>query len=93
MADQLAQRLAGDGADVLLELRDRRAVERPVSGIVHPQRISLTKTFGPPFPCTTNISTASTPTYSSALGPEARNPALNTGTATRPIPRRAVYAV
>jgi hypothetical protein len=26
-------------------------------------------------------------------GPEARNPALNTGTATRPIPRRAVYAV
>ncbi len=38
MADQLAQRLARDGADVLLELRDRRAVERPVSGIVHPRR-------------------------------------------------------
>jgi hypothetical protein len=24
--------------------------------------ISLTRTFGPPFPCTTKISTASTPT-------------------------------
>jgi len=48
MADQLAQRLAGDGADVLLELRDRRAVERPVSAIVHPQRILFTRTFGPP---------------------------------------------
>jgi hypothetical protein len=38
MADQLAQRLAGDGTDMLLELRDRGAVERPVSGIVHPRR-------------------------------------------------------
>jgi hypothetical protein len=39
MADQLAQRLICDGADVLLlELRDRRAVDRPVSGIVHPRR-------------------------------------------------------
>ncbi len=35
VADRLAERPAGDGADVLLELRDRRAVQRPVSGIVH----------------------------------------------------------
>ena len=38
MADRLAERPAGDGADVLLELRDRGAVERPVPGIVHPRR-------------------------------------------------------
>src|SRR6202051_2907992 len=37
MAHRLAERPAGDGADVLLELRDRRAVERPVPGIVHPR--------------------------------------------------------
>ena len=38
VADGLGQRPAGDRADVLLELRHRRAVERPVSGIVHPRR-------------------------------------------------------
>ena len=38
MADRLAERPAGDGADVLLELRDRGAVQRPVPGIVHPRR-------------------------------------------------------
>jgi hypothetical protein len=45
MADQLAQRLAGDGADVLLELRDRRAVERPVSAIMHPRRDLVDRDF------------------------------------------------
>src|SRR5260221_8430098 len=38
MADRLAERPAGNGADVLLELRDRGAVERPVAGIVHARR-------------------------------------------------------
>src|SRR5258708_24069176 len=38
MTNRLAERPAGDGADVLLELRNRGAVERPVAGIVHPRR-------------------------------------------------------
>ena len=38
MADRFAERPAGDGADVLLELRDRGAVQRPVPGIMHPRR-------------------------------------------------------
>ena len=33
-----AERPAGDGADVLLELRGLRAVDRPVAGIVHARR-------------------------------------------------------
>jgi hypothetical protein len=45
MPDQLAQRLAGDGADVLLGLRDRPPVERPVSGIVHPRRDLVDQNF------------------------------------------------
>src|SRR4051794_13580243 len=38
MADRLAEWPPGDGADVLLELRDRGAVQRPVPGIMHPRR-------------------------------------------------------
>jgi len=58
-ADHLSRCYTGDGAGLcLLECDDRRAVERPLSGMWHPQRISLTKNFRPPFPCTTNISTA-----------------------------------
>src|SRR5579862_3894419 len=37
-ADRLAERPAGHRADVLLELRHRGAVERPMAGIVHPRR-------------------------------------------------------
>src|SRR5271167_2779179 len=37
IAEGLAQRPSGDGADVLFELRDRGAVQRPVPGIVHPR--------------------------------------------------------
>jgi len=38
MAHRFAERPTGDRADVLLELRDRSAVERPVTGIVHARR-------------------------------------------------------
>src|SRR5581483_10453578 len=38
MPDRLAERPAGNRADVLLELRDRGAVQRPVPGIMHPRR-------------------------------------------------------
>src|SRR5689334_8805265 len=37
VSNGLAERPAGDGADVLFELRDRGAVQRPVSGIMHPR--------------------------------------------------------
>src|SRR5882724_2290756 len=38
MTDRFAKRPARDGPDVLLELRDRGAVERPMTGIMHPWR-------------------------------------------------------
>jgi len=63
MSDRLAERPSGNGADMLLELRDRRAVQRPnAPELCTRGAISLTRTFGPRSPCTTNISTASTPT-------------------------------
>src|SRR6202171_5714431 len=38
VTDRLAERPACNGADMLLELRDRRAIERPVPGIMYPRR-------------------------------------------------------
>src|SRR3984957_20333716 len=38
MADGLCERPAGDRADVLLELRHRGSVERPMAGIMYPRR-------------------------------------------------------
>src|SRR5260370_13804338 len=38
VTNRLAERPAGDGADMLLKLRNRGTVERPVPGIVHPRR-------------------------------------------------------
>src|SRR5215831_19412770 len=38
MTNRLSERPAGDGTDMLLELRDRGAVKRPVAGIMHPWR-------------------------------------------------------
>src|ERR1700722_16467949 len=38
VADGFAERPSGNRADMLFELRDRCAVERPVSGIVHAGR-------------------------------------------------------
>src|SRR6476646_5916879 len=35
MPDRLSERPAGNGADMLLELRDRGTVQRPVSGIMY----------------------------------------------------------
>src|SRR5882672_367440 len=38
VTDRLAERPARNGPDMLLELRDRGPVERPMAGIVHPRR-------------------------------------------------------
>jgi hypothetical protein len=38
VARRVAERPAGDGADMLLELADGAGIERPVAGIVHPRR-------------------------------------------------------
>jgi hypothetical protein len=38
VTNRLAERPAGNRPDVLLELRDRGAVQRPVPGIMHPRR-------------------------------------------------------
>src|SRR5882724_13612909 len=37
VADGFAEWPSGDGADMLLELRDRRTVQRPVPGIMYPR--------------------------------------------------------
>ena len=58
-----AERPAGDGADMLLELRGLRALESPVTGIVDAGRNFVDdKRFAAVRSRVTNISTASTPT-------------------------------
>ena len=56
-----AERPAADGADMLLELRGRSALDGPVAGIVNPRRDLVDHQRSPPSR-TRNISTASTPT-------------------------------
>src|SRR3954449_1391897 len=46
VAHRLAERPTGNGADVLLELRDGRAVERPMAGIMYPRRVLVEEHFG-----------------------------------------------
>src|SRR5579863_550574 len=50
MTDRLTQRPTGDRADVLLELRNRRAVQRPVPGIVNPRRDLVDQNLRPAVP-------------------------------------------
>src|ERR1700759_2600990 len=47
MPQRLAERPAGDCPYMLLELRDRGAVQRPVAGIVHPRSDLVDQDFRP----------------------------------------------
>jgi hypothetical protein len=54
----MRQRSAGDGADMVLELRDAGAVDGPMPGILHPRRDPFTSSDSVLPSRSTNISTA-----------------------------------